>query len=142
MIISGSIGQNLLPCIRDVHQLDSIYIYCSNKEYHEQSARKWSKIKGVFTDITSICDALRQRTHQCQQNDISMSFIATKQRVDQLDPSFMYTQIIKEIMLTIHFEDKHIKEFIEHCPNAFGTDKKESYDAEQLSHQYHEKTPI
>ncbi|CAF1417920.1 unnamed protein product [Adineta ricciae] len=142
MIISGSIGKSLVPCVHDIHQLDSIYVYCDNKEHHEQWTKQWSKIKGVFSDITSICEALRQRTRRCQQNAISMSFIGSKKRLDQLDPSFMYTQIIKEIMLTIHFENKHIKEFINYCPDVFGTNKKEPYDVEQLLRQYHKESPI
>nr|ACD54697.1 TPR repeat containing protein-like protein [Adineta vaga] len=128
MIISGSMVQNLLPCIHDICLLDSIFLYCKNEEYHQQWFKQWSKIKGVFTDLTSICAALRERTYQCQQNAISMSFVGSKKRLDQLDPSFMYTQLIKEIMLTIDFGDKHIKEFIEYCPD--------------LLHQYHQKSPI
>ncbi|UJR29644.1 hypothetical protein I4U23_017192 [Adineta vaga] len=87
MIISGSIGQILLPCIHDIHQLDSIFIYCNNEEHHEQWTKQWSKIKGVFTGIKSICDALNQRAHQYEKNAISMSFVGSKTRLDQLDPS-------------------------------------------------------
>jgi hypothetical protein len=62
------------------------------------------KIKGVFTDATPICEALKQST---QKSD--------------LDQSFMYTQIMKEILLTINFEQKHFMEFIfQHRTQSIG----------------------
>jgi hypothetical protein len=38
----------------------------------------------------------------------------SKKNLDQLDPTFMYTQILKEILLTIEFDEGHIEEFIDH----------------------------
>ena len=79
-------------------------------------AKDWPKIKGVFTEITPICEALKKAAQQCEHNAISISFMATsgdvsKKNLDQLDCSFMYTQILKDILLTIKFEQKHIEEF-------------------------------
>ena len=59
-----------------------------------------------------------------------MSFVATSgdmsnKNLNQMDSSFMYTQIMKEILLTITFEDKHIKELIEHCREQFAENDKE-----------------
>ena len=44
---------------------------------------------------------------------------ASSKTLDRLDPSFMYTQILKEILLTIKFEEKHIQEFIDYCREQF-----------------------
>jgi hypothetical protein len=59
MIISGSLGQHIMPRVHKMSQVDSIFIFCSNKKYHAQWVKDWSKIKGVFTEITSICEALK-----------------------------------------------------------------------------------
>ena len=120
MIISGSLGQHIVPRVHNMSQVDSIFIFCGNKKRHEQWTKEWSKIKGVFTEITPICEALKQASRQCEQNAISISFVATggdatKKNLDRLDPMFMYTQIMKEILLTITFEPKHFKEFIDYC---------------------------
>ncbi|CAF1595986.1 unnamed protein product [Rotaria magnacalcarata] len=40
IIISGSLGQQLVPDIHSMIQLDAIYIFCSNKERHKQWAAK------------------------------------------------------------------------------------------------------
>jgi len=82
-------------CIRCLKWTQFLY-FVVKKNYHEQWAQKWSKIKGVFTDIKPICDALKQAAQQCEQNSIAISFITTdgdqsKKNLNQLEPSFMYT---------------------------------------------------
>jgi hypothetical protein len=94
MIISGSLGQDIVPHIHNKSQIDSIFIFCNNMELHEQWTKEWAKIKELFTEISSICEALKQAAQQCEQNAISMSFMPTsddtsKKNLDQLDPSFM-----------------------------------------------------
>jgi hypothetical protein len=84
-------------------QVDSIFIFCDNKEYREQWTKDWTKIKGVFIEITPISF---MTTNDDSTNQINLG---------QLDCSFMYTQILKDILLTINFGQKHIQEFIEHC---------------------------
>jgi tetratricopeptide (TPR) repeat protein len=147
MIISGSLGQHIVPRVHHMYQVDSIFIFCGNKKHHEQWAKEWSKIKGVFTDIVPICDALKQAAQQCEQNAISISFMATggdqtTKKLDQLDPSFMYTQIMKEILLTINFEEAHFAEFIQYCRDALVDNEAELKNVRKLERKYREKTPI
>ena len=97
MIISGALGQQIVPGIHNLSQVDSIFIFCGNKKYHEGWAKDWSKIKGVYTEIGPICEALKQAAQQCEQNAISISIIGgsdggQEKSGNQLDPSFMYTQ--------------------------------------------------
>ncbi|CAF0899916.1 unnamed protein product [Adineta steineri] len=142
MIISGSLGQHLVPRVHNMTQVDSIFIFCGNKKYHEQWTKDWPKIKGVFTDITPICEALKDAAHQCEQNAIPMSFVGTNKKLDQLDPSFMYTQILKEIILTITFNQKHIQDYFDYCRGAFVDNEEEIVNIKRLEGEYHKKTPI
>ncbi|UJR13167.1 hypothetical protein I4U23_000190 [Adineta vaga] len=142
MIVSGSVGQDIVPCIHDISKIDSIFIFCGNKNQHEQWVKPWFKIKGVFIDITHICQQLQQITRQYEHNTMPMSFMASGKRLDQLDPSFMYTQIIKEILLTITFEDKHIKEFVNYYSDSFVDNEIDRKKVKQLEHEYYQKTPI
>ena len=91
MIISGSLGQHIVPRVHNMSQVDSIFIFCGNKKYHEQWTKEWSKIKGVFTETAPICEALKQASQQCEQNAISISFVPTtgdgaNKNLDRLDP--------------------------------------------------------
>jgi SHS2 domain-containing protein len=66
----------------------------------------------------------------------------SEKNLDQLDPTFMYTQILKEILLTIQFEQKHIQEFIAHCRAAFAESEGELKNVDKVQKQYYDKTPI
>ncbi|CAF2758982.1 unnamed protein product [Rotaria sp. Silwood2] len=120
MIMSDTLCENFVPLIHDIMQIDTILIFSENKTKYERWAKDWCKIKGIFTEISSICEALKQAVRQCEQNSISISFVSTNgdisnENLDQLDVSFMYTQILKEIILTIKFKQEHIKEFSDYC---------------------------
>ncbi|CAF0731532.1 unnamed protein product [Adineta steineri] len=142
MIVSGSLGKHIVPHVHHMSQVDTIFIFCSNREWHKQWAKEWPKIKGVFTDITPICEALKQTARQCEQNAISISFVASNKKLDQLDPSFMYTQILKEILLTINFENTHIKEFITYCRETFVKNDIDLCKIEALERDYRDQRPV
>ncbi|CAF0722694.1 unnamed protein product [Adineta steineri] len=142
MIISGSLGQHIVSRVHNMSQIDSIFIFCGNRKYHEQWTTDWPKIKGVFTYITSICEALKEVALQCEQNAIPISFMETNKKLDQLDPSFMYTQIIKEILLTIKFNQNHIQDYLNYCRDVFEGNKEEIKNIKRLEGEYHKRTPI
>jgi tetratricopeptide (TPR) repeat protein len=147
MICSGALGQTTVPIVHDMTQIDTIYIFCGDKVRHKKWAQQWSKIQGVFTNITPICEALKKAVHKCDQNTISMSFVptsddATGKNLDQLDQSFMYTQILKEILLTINFEQEHFMEFITYCRKQFKGNPAELKNVDKLEKEYRRHTPI
>ena len=120
LIIAGTLGQQILPLIHDIPQLDEVYIFDSNKSSHEQWAKTWMKVKGIHTEITPICQSIQQAVKQINQDSIAMSFVtleeaASSQNLDQLEPSFMYTQLFKEILLKMEHTEQSIKYFTAYC---------------------------
>jgi tetratricopeptide (TPR) repeat protein len=147
MIISGEICQNIMPLIHDIAQLHTIFIFCESKTADEPWAKEWFKVKGVFVDISSICEALKLTAQQYEQNAISTSCMTTsnavsKENLDQLNPSFIYTQILKETLLTIPFEKEHLKQFTDYCRDVFVENPGQLKNVDKLQGNYHEKTPI
>jgi tetratricopeptide (TPR) repeat protein len=147
IIVSGALGQLIVPLIHNMSQVDSIFVFCGNRKRHEEWAKEWPKIKGVFTEISPICKALKEAAQQCEHNAIGMSFMPTSGGAsnipsDQLDCSFMYTQIMKEILLTIKFEKQHIQEYIEYSREAFVDNDVELKNIRKLERKYREETPI
>jgi tetratricopeptide (TPR) repeat protein len=147
MITSGELGQKAIPIIHDMAQIDRIYIFCKNKALHEQWTQVWPKVRGVFTDITPICEAFKKAAQDCDHNAVSISFIKTtdgalNQNLDILDQSFMYTQILKEILLTIDFDQSHINEFLMHCRKQFGGNTILLENIDNIEKQYRDYQPI
>ena len=61
--------------------------------------KNWTKIKGIYTAMNYICEALKVAVNQCEQSTIGLSFMASnlndsEKSLNKLEPSFMYTQIL------------------------------------------------
>jgi len=117
LIVESTLGQHLLPLIHDIPQLDAIYLLYGNESGHQQWTKEWVKIKGVHTNINPICKALELAAKQFNQDPIAVSFVTVSegtstQNLNQLEPSFMYTQIFKEILLEMEHDEKSIEDLI------------------------------
>ncbi len=147
VISSGALGKTTVPMVHDKPQVTNIYIFCGNKGHHEKWAKEWPKVAGVYTDITPICEALKQVTQDSDHNSISITFAkktegATGSNHDTLDSSFMYTQILKEILLTIDFDQGHIKEFLIYCRKRFAGNDTELNNVDKIEKEYRHHEPI
>ncbi|CAF0843310.1 unnamed protein product [Adineta steineri] len=120
LIIENSMVQQIMPLINDIPQLDSIYILSNIKSLHEELTQKWQKIKSVHTNIDDLCHGLQVDVKQYKQDSISMSFVPVNEmdstvNSNQLEPTFMYTQIFKDILLDMEHGKQAIKQFTAYC---------------------------
>ena len=133
MIVSGSLGRQVVPEIESKPQLEAIYVFCGNKAAHEQWANKIPKVKGVYTDIKPICKALQIDRENCDRAMVSISF-------NGIDALFMYTQLLKEAILQIEYDDaKSLKELADFCRHQGDIDE---YEINKLEKEYRSQTPI
>ncbi|CAF1502811.1 unnamed protein product [Rotaria sordida] len=107
----------MIPRIYDMDQLDTIYILSDSESQQEQLFTEYPKVKSKYTEIASICEAIRQAVKRCDQNFIPISFIpagdeTSNANLDQLHSSFMYTQIFKEILLDTEYNQQSIKDLV------------------------------
>ena len=120
VIISDSLGKDLVPQIHSMSQVNTIYIFCRNREWEQAWTEDWSKIKGVYTRIESICDALEQSLEQRNQESTPTRFVSpdeneSKINLNQLEPSFMYTQLFKEALLDMKHDEDERKTLVAYC---------------------------
>ncbi|CAF1494736.1 unnamed protein product [Rotaria sordida] len=109
MIVSGALAQYIVPEIQALPQLYSVYVFCDNPSVYEHWIKIIPKVKGVYTQIEPICEALQIDCKNCDRSMISFSF-------NRIDPLFMYTQLLKETFLEIDDDDdKAVKEFVDYC---------------------------
>ena len=148
LIISGTFGEHLIHEIHNLNQIDSIYIYSIDKLKHEQWTKQWIKIKGIFTNMSLLCDILKQTIEEYEKNSISISFLMANnnnnldENFNELQQTFLYTQILKDILLTIKFKKKNFNEFIEYCQQCFINNKTELEMIEKLKCKYNKKVAI
>ncbi|CAF0721196.1 unnamed protein product [Adineta steineri] len=120
LVLKDTMSQQIMPLINDIPQLDGIYIFNDIDILHEQWAKKFDKIKSIHTNIDDLCQALPIGIKQSNQDSIAMSFItveemASTDNLNQLEPTFMYTQLFKEILLDMKHNEQAIKQFIAYC---------------------------
>jgi hypothetical protein len=91
-------------------------------------------------------EVVKQDAQKCDQDTISISFVAANseklnQNLDQLDSTFMYTQILKEILLTINFEE-HIKTFTKYYREHFVDNTVQLDNIGEFEREYDKHCPV
>ncbi|CAF1475651.1 unnamed protein product [Adineta steineri] len=120
LIVENATAQQIMLLINDIPQLNSAYVFSNLKSLHEEPTKKWRKVKSVHVDIDDLCQGLQQGIKQYNQNSVAVSFIpvneiAPTDNLNQLDPTFMYTQIFKDILVNMEHDKQAIKQFIAYC---------------------------
>ena len=128
MITSETYAQQLLVVTADIPQLKSVYTFYQK-------------------NIVPICDALKQALKDNDNNEVSINFakstsLASNKNKDILDCTFMYTQILKEILLTIDFNEQNFNDFLTFCRNEFKGKTKELKHVDEIQKDYRNQTPI
>ena len=147
LILSAAFGQTIVPLVHEKEQIDAIFILCNHQKPRQEWIQQWSKVVGVYTDFILICQALKQARQFCEHNAVSISLFkttgqSTNEDLNTLDCSFMYTQILKEILLTMDFQQKHIDAFLTYSQKQLTGNSKELKNVEKVRQEYHDHQPI
>ncbi|CAF1141368.1 unnamed protein product [Adineta ricciae] len=118
MVIANPSDKHIITSIHNIHHLDTIFVICDDAVEHQQTNTDWSKVKYLPRSTTAVCETFCRVISQCEQDCIAISFIegneqTTNQSLDQLEPSFMYTKIFKEIFLEMEYDQQAIDKFVE-----------------------------
>jgi tetratricopeptide (TPR) repeat protein len=146
MVVSGRLGQQILPRIHNMQQLLAVFVYCGNKSDHESWTKSWHKIKGISTDITHLCESLKQSVRQYDDTSVDISLIPASdiagQSLDQLDQSYMYTQLMKEILLELEYDDESLQDLVKCARDRYFNDEIELKRIRKVENEYTRHTPI
>ena len=116
MIVHDDVEGNIMSLLHQIPQLSAIFILSNDKSKYEQMTKNWRKVKGMFTDMTHISESIKRLLRRCDEDNIPFSCITAENimspNLDQLPPSFMYTQLIKETILDLEYNEQSIKDFV------------------------------
>jgi tetratricopeptide (TPR) repeat protein len=148
VITSGCLSQEIMPLIHPMVQVDTIYIFCGDKNRHEEWTKEWSKIMGVHTRMAPICEALQIAVKQCNQDSIAISYPELQEEgtssadLDRLEPSFMYTQLFKKALLDMHHEPEEIQDLVRYCQDKYAGNTHELARIREFGRDYHPEKAI
>jgi tetratricopeptide (TPR) repeat protein len=146
MVVSGRLGQQIVPQIHSMPQLVAVFVFCSNKSDYESWASNWIKVRGVFTNINDVYESLKQVARQYDQDSLDISLVSASdisgQNLGKLDQSFMYTQLIKEILLELEYNDEDFRDLITFCRKKYLGKPSELKQVQKFQDEYPDKSPI
>jgi tetratricopeptide (TPR) repeat protein len=142
MVVSGSLSKDILPRIHHMPQLIAVLIYCGDKSKYELLMNNWPKVQGVFTKIDDVCKSLSEVSRQWDEDSTMHISIISGQKLDQLGQSFMYTQLIKEILFELEYNDQNFKELVTYCLKRYSNDREELQLIQMFQNKYQDHTPI
>ena len=148
MIIDYTFESELISLIDELPQVDSIYLLTSEETELHRNSLKSRKIKGTLNNIESICNLIKGNIQRWNDTELSISSISStdisSDDLNRLDRSFMYSQLIKEILLDIEYKDKAKTEFTKYCRHVQSCDgtRNVSPVIDEFEQSYDEHSPV
>ncbi|UJR18750.1 hypothetical protein I4U23_005656 [Adineta vaga] len=139
---------DIIPLINFIPQIHSIYLFY--RDHHQLNNENYvigtwnKKVKSVYHHIEQMCYVIKQEFYQLS-TDSPFSFLSSNPNLsfDELDSSFMYTQLFKEILIGIkHDKNKAKTDFIKYCRDSSTSIDYKSNDVNQFEKEYDENNAI
>ncbi len=117
IIMPCSIDQQVILLTEDIPQLHLLYIVCNHQEKHTEWIKNHKRLKEIFTDIETVSDVVTCNIQRLESYLTSISIVPTNSsyKLEELEPSFMYSQLLKEIIVNLEYDENAIKKFIDFC---------------------------
>ena len=146
VIISPRLGQATMPWIEQIPASTAVFVFSNERPVATPWTKDWQTIRGVFTSISELCASLKKEARDVDENSIAISFVTsndiTNQDLDRLDPSFMYTQLIKDILCDLKYDDKSVQDLVTYGQKHYSGTEDQLKFLNSLSTGYKKKSPI
>ncbi|CAF1128439.1 unnamed protein product [Rotaria sordida] len=133
LIVSGRLGQILVPRAHQFSQLIAVYVYCSDKKRNEQWAKDFIKIKGVIVDLNDLIKRIKLDHMKRNEYNIDESLPITffhknpqnKQFLIKNNDNFIYFQLIIDCLSLIKPTLNEKNKLILFCKEKYKDNKNE-----------------
>ncbi|CAF0940088.1 unnamed protein product [Adineta steineri] len=130
LIVSGRLGQEIVPSIYQLRQVVSIYVYCMDIKRHEQWASKYNKVNAVLDDLDTLVTRITE-DHNIQKKvdeplpiDIFSSGGAGQSTMGVFG-QFVFSQVLIDCLLRLKSNPADKDELIKRCKNDYGGNRRE-----------------
>jgi tetratricopeptide (TPR) repeat protein len=142
-IVSGSFGYYIVPLIYQLPQIQSIYIFCVNRQRAEEWAQPHLKISGVFTSKKTLVEKLRDDIHACDKDShLPMSIFHLEDRQNSLrnltedSATFMWYQLLIVVLQRLARSSTSKNEMITECRLLYHIDPVEQGKINKFEREY------
>ena len=106
LVIAHPLFSSIVPLVQHIKQIHTMYLYCpAGDQRLLQTNKATGKVRGTFFDIGSLCKHLQEDRNRYERDSVGISYLgraeidAKKKTTKHQDPAFMYSQLLKEILL-------------------------------------------
>ncbi|CAF1378304.1 unnamed protein product [Rotaria sordida] len=145
LIVSNTLANAILPLVHDLSQLDSVYILCKNKTMENNWTKKWRKVREIFDDISFIFPQLQRNTRLCEESLMPVNIITETSTINlnEIQSSFMYTQLLKEIFIEMKHDAEMAKQFfVDFLHNLYADNTVLLNAIDEFKRTYEDHSPI
>ncbi|CAM4873174.1 unnamed protein product [Rotaria socialis] len=143
LIVSGQLGQKLVPRIHHINQVINIYVFCANKALHEKWAKEFQKVTAIFVSADDLISQIELDNKYRQKLAESLSFntfnfndVQAGQSTVGLNGQFVYNQVLMDVLLRIKYNKADKSELIKLCNTQYRKDPTELAIVKEFQHHY------
>ena len=127
IIVSGRLGQEILPQIHSYRQILSIYVYCMNKRANEEWAKHFTKIKNVINKPDKLLHQIRSdqlkyienKVHEPLIINVAQLTCSPEKSVKKLDGDFLHWQLLIDCLLRMKTTSTARQQLITFCHELY-----------------------
>ncbi|CAF1110595.1 unnamed protein product [Didymodactylos carnosus] len=115
LILADISCETVVPLIHDLPQLVHIYIVCEKITEEEDWMKSWKKIQIISNDTVVMFDQFHRHVRHASESSVPVSVTkpSSPTNPNKLDPSFMYSLLLKEVILQFEYNEKAKKQFVD-----------------------------
>ncbi|CAF1284751.1 unnamed protein product [Adineta steineri] len=121
-----------------------MYLFSNENSYYRQWIQHYQKVKGVFTDIETMYNTMQHNVRQLNYNLTPISIISSSTSINpnELDQSFMYSQLLKEIILDMPYTNDAKAELISFARSHYAENNAQLKIIDEFEQKYETSTAI
>ncbi|CAF3345867.1 unnamed protein product [Rotaria sp. Silwood1] len=129
LIVSGSLGRQLVPQVHDLRQFSACYVFCQDQKANEQWANKYHKLVAKISKD--------QISRSKVEDDVSISVITTgSQSLQARNAIFMWFQLFIEVLLRMYHQSNDRKELLDICKKSYTGNQQQMKIIEEFEKTY------
>jgi hypothetical protein len=148
-IVSDSMWQSAISLLHDVVKIHSIYIHNNNEDIYEEMVSQFEKVKGVFADLSCIRDAIEKSLLKAERESFSISVfrqdsfdpLSGENTRNRLDSSFMFSQILKSIILKTEFGQEEKQQLLDYLRTRYANNTVTLGVIDEFEYKYSQHSP-
>ena len=140
LILFNSIDEDFVGQINQMKFIQSIYLFYQNEtEYDHWMNKSFQYRKILFSKTNQLYEQLKEDIKHFQNDSIPFHLI--NQQLNQLPAHFMYSKLLKEILINIKYQQNSKEDFLNYCmkqPNHL----RHSQILQEFDNDYEKHSPI